>query len=307
MVKVLCFGSLNIDKVFSLDHIVAPGETIASESLLMNLGGKGANQSVALAKAGLPVYFAGKIGSDGISFLTQLNNLGVNTDLVDTTGSVTGEAIIQVSKQGQNAIVLFPGANREIQDSGIDEVLMHFSPGDWVVLQNEICGVEKILQKAYARKLNICLNPSPMDETMMGIDLTNLRLLVVNEIEAAQFLGTKCDEYQQNSKRLRQRLPRTDIVLTAGKQGAFFYGDDAVCHFSPIVEAPVVDSTACGDTFLGYFVASQIRGFDVDDSLRIASKAASITVSRKGAASSIPDHSEMEAWFSSFRPSLSKN
>ena len=137
--RFLVLGSANIDMVFSVDRIVNPGETISSRTLFRNAGGKGANQSAALAKAGADVSFAGNIGKDGIWLLDKLSSYGVDVSLSNVSDEgFTGQAIIQVDDSGENAIVLYPGMNRNFTEEHIDNVLNHFSSGDYLVLQNEI-------------------------------------------------------------------------------------------------------------------------------------------------------------------------
>jgi ribokinase len=159
--KVLVFGSLNIDLVFSVDHIVAPGETISSASLAKSAGGKGANQAAALAKAGMPVCLAGKIGRDGKFLLTLLQSYGVNTDNVAVYEGSTGQAIIQLDKNKQNAILLYSGGNSAITIDEIRSVMAAFSPGDLLLVQNEIVFTREIMELARDRGLKIHLNPSP--------------------------------------------------------------------------------------------------------------------------------------------------
>ena len=143
--KVLCFGSLNIDYVYSVDHFVAKGETLASTGLEVFTGGKGLNQSIALAKAGAEVYHAGAIGPDGKFLLEAMDEAGVNTDYVSVlTTARTGNAIIQRDIEGDNCILLYGGTNQQMTESFIDSVLDHFGPGDVLVLQSLSLGIERI-------------------------------------------------------------------------------------------------------------------------------------------------------------------
>ena len=136
--KILNFGSINIDLVYRVPHIVKPGETLSSLSLARFAGGKGNNQSIALARAGAPVFHAGKIGKDGAWIVAMLKVAGADVRFVKKDPGPTGHAVIQVADSGQNSIVLFPGANRTITPQEIRDTLAHFGKGDILLLQNEI-------------------------------------------------------------------------------------------------------------------------------------------------------------------------
>ena len=182
--RFLVLGSANIDMVFSVDRIVNPGETISSRTLFRNAGGKGANQSAALAKAGADVSFAGNIGKDGIWLLDKLSSYGVDVSLSNVSDEgFTGQAIIQVDDSGENAIVLYPGMNRNFTEEHIDNVLNHFSSGDYLVLQNEINLVDYAITEAKKRGMRIVLNPSPFDSEIEKFPLDLVDIFFVNEIE----------------------------------------------------------------------------------------------------------------------------
>jgi ribokinase len=187
--KILVFGSLNIDLVFSVDHIVCPGETISSGSLEKSAGGKGANQAAALAKAGTEVYMAGKIGRDGEFLLELLQSYGVHTDYVAMYEGATGQALIQLDRRGQNSIVLYDGGNGAIEAAEIGRVLADFGAGDIILLQNEIPHTGEIIRAARSRGMKICLNPSPYDEKIDALPLNEINLFFVNEIEGAALAG----------------------------------------------------------------------------------------------------------------------
>ncbi|GHU47493.1 ribokinase [Spirochaetia bacterium] len=286
--KVLVFGSLNIDLIFSVDHIVLPGETIASSALVKSAGGKGANQAAACAKAGLSVYMAGTIGVDGNFLLELLQSYGVNTKHIAHYQGVSGQALIQLDKKSQNAIVLFAGGNKAITRAQIDAVLDDFGAGDRIVLQNEINLTSEIMEAAHRKGLSICLNPSPFDKTIETLPLSLVDMFFVNEIEGALLAAlSRNASYEAVLEKLTARFPAAEILLTAGKEGAF-YGCGTERAKGDIVDFPVVDTTAAGDTFTGYFIAARQKGLAVKESLAIACKASSLTVSRHGAMQSIP-------------------
>jgi len=297
--KILNYGSLNIDHVYKVNHIAAPGETIGSDSLQLFAGGKGANQSVAIAKAGAEVWHAGKIGKDGVWLLDTLSAAHVHTDLVDVYDGPTGHAIIQVNREGENSIILFGGGNKMITHEEIDAVLSRFDAGDYLVLQNEINLVPTIIKKAHQRGMRIYLNPAPFSEEVKSWPLELIDTLVVNETEAAGLAGSATAASEQATieavlLKLTNEYSSMDIVLTVGKQGAYFARGSATPVYEPIVDAPVIDTTAAGDTFLGYYLVARLSGETPAAAMRRATLAASITVSRAGAIDSIPHAAELE-------------
>ncbi|NCD06346.1 MAG: ribokinase [Spirochaetia bacterium] len=288
MNKILDYGSLNIDKTFLLDHIVQPGETIASYDYKINAGGKGTNQAGALAKAGCNVYMAGKIGPDGIFILDLLKECNVNTQFVHRNSLTTGQALIQVAKNGQNSIILNAGANFENTKDEINNTLNNFSKGDYLILQNEINNIEYLINKAYEKELTICFNPSPFTKDILNLPLEKISYFFVNEVEAAQIAEeTNVENYDSILQSLSKKFPSSKIIMTIGKKGAYFSFDKNKIH-QEIIDAPVIDTTAAGDTFMGYFIASLIKGYTTSEALFYATKAASITVSKPGALKSIP-------------------
>jgi|InofroStandDraft_1065614.scaffolds.fasta_scaffold60662_1 ribokinase len=289
--KVLNFGSLNIDYVYTVDHIVEGGETILSSKSETFSGGKGLNQSIALARAGIPVYHAGLIGEEGDFLLDICRQYGVDTSYIKKLPAKGGHAIIQTDKNGQNCIILYGGTNQMQTREYIDEVLGQFEEGDYIVLQNEINLLDYVIEKAYERGMKIVLNPSPFDSKLDACDLTKIDWFILNEIEGGQFTGrTEADEILTC---LAERFPRAKFVLTLGENGSvFFDGKQKVCQ--EIYKVDVVDTTAAGDTFTGFFLASVIAGKSMQDALRLAAKASSIAVSRAGAAPSIPAMEEVK-------------
>ena len=289
--KILNFGSCNIDYVYALDHIVRPGETESSRSLSAFPGGKGLNQSIALARAGAKVYHAGCIGQDG-GFLKQLLFAnGVDVSCIDTVEGKNGHAIIQLSRDGENSIFLYPGSNEMLTRAQIDDVLGKFAPGDLLLLQNEINELPYIIDAAYARGMGIVLNPSPMNDAIRALDFGKLSWLILNEVEAADISGAYGEE--EILHWFRRRYPALKVMLTLGKRGCACW-DGADCLHHPIFPVSVVDTTAAGDTFTGYFIAGVAAAMDMQQVLRRASCAAAIAVSRKGAAPSIPETEEVE-------------
>jgi ribokinase len=291
--KILVFGSINIDLTFYVDHLVSPGETITSTGLKRSAGGKGANQAAALAKAGMPVYLAGKIGRDGDFPLALLNSYGVNTNCVIRYEGATGQAIIQIDKNKQNGIFLFSGGNGDITVEEIHHTLNAFEKGDLIVLQNEISCLGEIMEAAGKRGLRICLTPSPYTRTIEELPLDLVDIFFVNEIEgtalAAADPGTPIPAVLDI---LTERFPGAEIILTAGKEGAY-YGSGEIREKADSVDVAVVDTVGAGDTFAGYFIAARHKNFSVKQAMLIASQAASLAVSRVGAMEAIPSASEV--------------
>lgn len=292
--KTLNFGSLNLDKVYSVDHTVRPGETIASGNLEFFCGGKGLNQSIAFSRAGEKVYHAGCVGADGEVLLSKLKENNVDTSLVKKSNSVSGHAIIQVDKNGQNSILVFSGANAEIDKENIDSVLSHFESGDRIILQNEISNVSYIIDCAYKKGIEVIFNPSPFDEKILSYPLQEISWFVVNETEADALTGET--EPSKILDKFTEKYPLSNVLLTLGGDGAFCKTDGEV-YFQNIFKVPVADTTAAGDTFLGFFFAL-INKFSAQKALEYASAASAIAVSKNGASASIPTIKEVESFLS---------
>ncbi len=291
--KVLNYGSLNIDNVYSVEHFVRGGETLSSSRMEVFSGGKGLNQSIALAKSGAEVWHAGAVGeSDGEFLLDMMRQAGVNVSLVAHTSGKTGHAIIQRDREGQNCILLYGGANQEITREQVDQAMTHFGEGDFLVLQNEINEIAYIMETAHKKGMKIVLNPSPMDEKIAGYPLEYVDYFLLNEIEAGDICGCE-GSGEELLEKLSARFPKARIVLTLGGDGSMYKDGDLVLK-QPIYRVPVVDTTAAGDTFTGFFIGGLMQGEEPAEALDHAAKAAAIAVSRAGAAPSIPDRKEIE-------------
>lgn len=297
--KVLCFGSLNIDYTYKVDHFVKKGETLSSESLKVFSGGKGLNQSIALAKAGVETFHAGAVGEDGGFLLEELQKAGVNTDCVTVREDVrTGNAIIQNDREGDNCILLYGGANQAITKEQVDTVLARFEHGDFLVLQNEINELSYIMEQAHRKGMKIILNPSPMNEKILGLPLDSVDYFLLNEVEAGQILSrdvTKRFDGEALAKELLQRFPTAAIVLTMGGAGSVYLDKEEMVR-QPVCKVQAVDTTAAGDTFTGFFIGGILRGSSVKESMEMVSRAAAIAVTRRGAAPSIPLLEEVECF-----------
>lgn len=283
--KIYNLGSLNIDYVYAVDHFVSAGETLASDGMNIFPGGKGLNQSIALARAGAQVIHGAVIGSDGGFLLETLAESGVDTGRIQRVDGSCGHAIIQVDPNGQNCILLFAGTNHRISKDYIDTFLADACAGDILVLQNEVNGLDMIFEAAYKKKMNIAFNPSPFREELKKLPLSYVKWWFCNEIEGEALFGSS--DPMQIVENFVAQYPGSCLVLTLGSNGSIF-ADGKTLVKQPIFPTKAVDTTAAGDTFTGYFLASVTAGKTVEQALEAASRAASVTVSRKGASESIP-------------------
>ena len=288
--KVLNFGSLNYDYVYKVDHAVTPGETMDSYGMDTFLGGKGLNQSISLARAGVKVFHAGQIGEDGERFLETCKKNGIDTTFIKMIEGKSGHAIIQLDKNAQNCILLYGGSNRKITKEFVDEVLSHFEKGDILLLQNEINELDYIIDRAYEKGMQIALNPSPFDKALEVCDLGKISYFLLNEIEGGQISGE--NEPDRILDVMMSKFPEAKVVLTLGSDGVVYRDKDQTCR-QGIFKVKAVDTTAAGDTFTGYFIAGILAGMSVPDILKMCAKASAITVSRMGATDSIPTMDEV--------------
>lgn len=291
--KYLVFGSLNIDRTYSVPHFVAAGETMSASSMELFCGGKGFNQAVALARAGKPVCFAGAVGSDGQMLLDALSADGIDSSYVKQTAGSSGHAVIQVDPNGQNCIIILAGSNGEITKEDVDNVLKDFEAGDLIVLQNEISNVAYILEQAAKKGMTVALNPSPFNDRIAEYNMACVSYLLVNEVEGEAIAG--CSEPNSIADKLHETYPDMNVVLTLGHRGAIYCGKDGSRCVTGIYATGAVDTTAAGDTFTGYFLAQITDSGNAQLALQQASIASGISVSRKGASPSIPSREEVLA------------
>ena len=289
--KILNFGSCNIDFVYEVSHMVQPGETLAARNLQHFPGGKGLNLSIALAKAGAPVFHAGCVGQDDNMLQPILKENGVDLRFLKVISEPTGHAIIQVDENGENSILIYGGANVAITKEHIDEVLAQFGEDDLLFLQNEINNLEYIIEEAYKRGMRILLNPSPYREELKKLDFNKLYAVILNQLEAKAFSGKS--EPMDCLGTLRENYPQLHVVITLGKNGCIYADDDKI-YTQPAYCVNSIDTTAAGDTFSGYFVAGLYRNEAPEVILRNATAAAAIATTKKGAAPSIPTRNEVE-------------
>lgn len=292
--KIINLGSMNIDHIYIVPHFIQGAETLLAEGLTQSIGGKGLNQSVAAARAGAEVFHAGMLGCGGEPLQTFLKQNGVNTSFLRSCPVQQGHTIIQIDPSGQNCILVYGGSNQQVEKPYIDEVLSYFSPGDCVMLQNEISNLSYAVESAHAKGLHIVLNASPINDALLALDFNKLDWLVVNELECAA-IGA-CRDTNSAYEALQCRYPSLGILLTLGAEGSLCWknGQELRQAAFPV---QAVDTTGAGDTFAGYFVGCLAQGFGRAESMRLASMAAAIAVSRPGAAPSIPQMEEVRRAF----------
>ena len=292
--RILNLGSMNFDKVYDVEHFVGAGETILCRGYGEFFGGKGLNQSVALARAGAQVYHAGAIGPDGGAFLEYLSNAGVDTQYICRVDTVSGHAIIQ-NAGGQNCIIVYGGANQCVDRGYIQQVLANFAPGDILLLQNETSNVPFAMEEAKRRGMKIAFNASPITDALLEYPLELVDWLLVNEVEGKALSDVDAKGNETILEALCKKFPNAAIVLTVGEQGVL-YRDRELSASHGIYKVEVADTTAAGDTFSGYFLSCIAKGLSVQTALEMASRASAIAVSKHGASASIPNWEDVAAF-----------
>ena len=287
MAKILNIGSLNLDYVYAVPHFVEAGETLLSPHRDVFAGGKGLNQTVAAARAGARVFHGGAVGADGDMLLDLLRDAGADVSAVARVDVPTGHAIIQVSPQGENAIIILGGANRAVSEKTVEAALEKVDPGDILLLQNEINGLDAIIRLAAQRGLRVLFNPAPMEAGVRELPLALLDTLIVNEGEGKALAG--------DMDALRRAYPDQKILLTQGSRGATLWTGSELL-FQPAFPVQAVDTTAAGDCFLGYYAAALAEDLPYAQALRLAAAASALAVQKQGAAPSIPTRAEAESF-----------
>lgn len=298
---IINFGSINIDHVYLVPHFVKPGETLSSSDYHSVLGGKGANQSISSALAGAKVKHVGSVHANNSTYIHSIREAGVDCSYItEQTAIATGHAIIQVNAEGENAIVLFPGANHALTLQQIDAALDNASSSDWVLLQNETNAIANVINAAHKKGLKVAFNPAPMTEDVSRLPLDKVDLLILNEVEAMQLVGA--NTVAEAEVELSAKYPSSQILLTLGKQGVRFMHAKATVDV-PAFKVEAIDTTAAGDTFIGYFLTSYLAANAetaglcaerLTRALQTACAAAAICVTRAGAAPSIPHAIEVQ-------------
>lgn len=297
MKKVLVIGSLNIDFSVSVDKIPYPGETVNANSLLINNGGKGANQAYTIGKLGGNVSMLGCIGKDeyGKQLKNDLAKVGVVVDGIYEHPSVdSGKAFINVSKDGENAITIVHGANYEVDEDFIMNNISYIEDADIILMQLEIplSTVKKVLE--VAKDKTIILDPAPASDEIMSFDLSNIYLMKPNETEIETLTKVKVTDEESAAVAASKLLEKgvKNVLVSLGKNGSYLINSLGTKYF-PCISSNVVDTTAAGDSFIASVALGLSKDSTLDESILFASKVASIVVTKKGAQSSIPTLEEV--------------
>lgn len=270
-------GSINADYTYRVPHLPEPGETIAAQSLTRGLGGKGANQSVAATLAGSDVCHIGAVGENGEWALDALNAFGVVTDHIVRVDAPTAHAIINVDTQGENAIVIFPGANQKQSLSQLEAALADAKPRDILLLQNETNLQVEAAKCAQSLGMFVIYSAAPFSADAVAQILPHVDLLVTNAVEAAQL----------------SVVPQCSQIITRGADGADWREKDQVTHV-PAFSVTPVDTTGAGDCFIGYVAAGLDQGLSPTEALRLGSAASALQVQKIGTADAIPTKAEVD-------------
>ncbi len=287
---IINFGSINIDHVYRVPRFVQPGETLTSTDLNTGLGGKGANQSVAIARAGGHVLHFGQLGKADSWALDVMQQTGVDIDYIKLVEQASGHAIIQVDNQGENAILLHGGANQSCDLSVFEKLLDTTKPISYLLLQNECDGLAAAIDMALARDIKVVLNPAPMSASIKTLPLDKLDTLIVNQTEAQALSG--CAEAVDSVAYFKRHYPNTRVVLTLGSEGVMLTHQDEQIRL-PAYPVSVLDTTGAGDTFVGYLLRALVEDCSNTEALKQASAAAALAVTRSGAIDAIPTQQDV--------------
>ncbi len=280
-------GSINIDMVYRVPRLPAPGETLAAYEHLKGLGGKGANMSVAAARAAARVHHIGAVGREGAWAVERLMEYGVDTRSIDTAAAPTGHAIIAVDDHGENSIILYHGANHTITEYQITKALQNASSADSMVLQNETNAQVLAASRANALGMKVIYAAAPFDAQAVADVAQHVDLLVLNEVEAHQL--------EEATGRPVAQMGIEDVVVTLGADGCrhINVSTGKITQYDAVPVTPV-DTTGAGDTFTGYLAAGLDRGMSMAQAIHLATVAGAIMVTRLGTADVIPDLKDIE-------------
>lgn len=293
MKKIIIIGSFNLDFVFFVDRFVKAAETYHSKGMEMHYGGKGFNQAIACAKVYPDVSLAINVNEKEAYIKRVLADNNVKNDFVRITKSPTGMAFIQVNQEGENSILLNKGANYQFDLEQFVEILNQYKTGDLLVLQNEINYIDQLINIAHKRHLSIALNPSPFSQDLLQLPLEKCSYLFINEVEGEAL--TKQSESQAILNEIATKYPQCEIVLTLGSKGALVQKGQEI-YQQDAFKVTSVDSTGAGDTFTGFYLGEKCLGKSMQESLRFASAASALSVTKKGAMDSIPSLHEVLAF-----------
>lgn len=297
--KILVLGSLNIDIVVTVDNMPLEGETILGRNVSYFPGGKGANQACAVAKLGGDVTMIGRVGMDqfGDTLIEELKNVGVDTRYIQKQSeSSTGMAIVCVNKRGNNSIVVVPGANDACNKEYVQSLYDVIRETDIIILQMEIAqdGIYDAIRFAKQENKTIIFNPAPASKAILGEAINGIDYILPNESELHILTELDVDSEEDIVRAAQKLLTQgvKNVIVTLGDKGALHVTTENVkFYIAPKVAA--IDTTAAGDTFNGAFAVFLAEGNTVEDAIKFAITAASISVTRHGAQPSIPLREEV--------------
>jgi len=294
--KVLVLGSINIDFVSFVPRFPLPGETLVSNDFGIFQGGKGANQAIALAKLDVPTLMLGKVGEDILSDLALSSLQESKVDITGITKSQkisTGSASIWVNAQGQNSIVIYPGANGEVGEDFIFQHENFFDDASWLLTQFEVPLESILLALKFAKKhgLKTIMDPAPVKK-IGNDDIWGLvNYLLPNEIELKELTHT---ENILKAIRILKSRGVKEVIVKLGKQGAGYEKRGKLVVFPATPVGQRIDTTGAGDCFIAGFLYGMIQQSDISQAIKIANLTASYSIQKKGAAISFPNKSEID-------------
>lgn len=282
-------GSINADHIYSVPHLPHPGETLSASNFFTGLGGKGINQSVAAARAGSKVVHIGAVGGDGQWAADKIEGYGIDAQHIAKVDTSTGHAIVNVDQNGENAIVIYAGANHCLTKGQIIDAMENAEAGDILLLQNETLLQSQAAEIAQKKGMKVIYSAAPFSVSAVREVLNAITILLMNRVESEQLCtGLETD---------LNDLPVPDIVVTKGAEGVDWVrsGVDNIKH-TPSFSVTAIDTTAAGDTFAGYFAAGLDQGKSMEQAMLFGSAAAAIKVTRTGTADAIPARVEVDGF-----------
>ncbi len=295
--KIVVIGSLNVDTTYSLPHIPKEGETILATNKTVQKGGKGQNQAIQMARLGAEVSMIGAVGSDGEG--KELID-GLKQENIDTRGMIvkegpSGTASIYVNSEGQNNIVVYPGANFKLTKEDIDSKLDILKSADICVMQNEIPldVIYHVLELCREMGITMIHNPAPTVKDFDKKYLTLIDYFVPNETEMELILNREIDSNVEDMAREVLELGCRNVIVTLGSKGSLLVNEEKV-HAQKAMLVKAVDTTAAGDSFIGGFVAGLARGFDLERAMEYGTLSSALTVTSPGAVDALPYKKDVE-------------
>ena len=297
--KIIVIGSSNTDMILRLPTIPRPGETLLGGEFSQAAGGKGANQAVAVARAGGDITFIAKVGKDafGKEAVAGFKKEGIDTSAIFTSDNdASGVAFIFVDDKGENSIGVAGGANDALSVVDIEAQSSLISEAEYVLLQLEtpLETVARAVEIAKKSGSKVILNPAPARELPKAL-LSQIDIITPNETEAELLSGVSITDTATAEKAARVLVQAgvKIVVITLGSEGALVATEDSVTHI-PSFKVKAVDTTAAGDTFNGAFVVALSEGEKLIDAVKFAQAAAAISVTRAGAQPSVPSRAEID-------------